>query len=185
MCYKAKKHAKYAVRTKWSPDGTFFASASYDRTVRLYSCSYEDNEESGDSASFQCELVREFSFPRGGAIEAIIFHQGDGKLSLVVSAREDCCLHVINCGDLSDVRLLNMNELGDEHVSFSAMDISISPNGKYILVCTDKDKLLLLNFEDGKILRKFYGAENDMYAQPRHCWDASGKYLYATSQVGE
>ena len=27
----------------------------------------------------------------------------------------------------------------------------------------------------------FYGASNDEYSQPRHCWDPSGKYVYSVS----
>lgn len=27
----------------------------------------------------------------------------------------------------------------------------------------------------------FYGASNDEYSQPRHCWDPSGKYIYGVS----
>ena len=27
----------------------------------------------------------------------------------------------------------------------------------------------------------FYGASNDEYSQPRHCWDPSGKYIYSVS----
>lgn len=29
----------------------------------------------------------------------------------------------------------------------------------------------------------FYGASNDGYSQPRHCWHPGDLYLYATSQV--
>jgi len=27
-------------------------------------------------------------------------------------------------------------------------------------------------------ITNFYGATNDEYSQPRHCWDPSGKYIY-------
>ena len=30
-------------------------------------------------------------------------------------------------------------------------------------------------------IANFYGAKNDEYSQPRHCWDPSGKYIYGVS----
>ena len=30
-------------------------------------------------------------------------------------------------------------------------------------------------------ITNFYGASNDEYSQPRHCWDPSGNYIYAVS----
>ena len=38
---------------------------------------------------------------------------------------------------------LNMNVLGDDYVSFTAMDINISPNGSYILVSTGQLPIVL------------------------------------------
>jgi WD40 repeat protein len=31
-------HTKYVVRTRWSPDGQRFATASYDKSICLYGC---------------------------------------------------------------------------------------------------------------------------------------------------
>lgn len=31
---------------------------------------------------------------------------------------------------------MNMNAFGDDYVSFTAMDLNLSPDGKYLLVCT-------------------------------------------------
>ena len=30
-------------------------------------------------------------------------------------------------------------------------------------------------------IANFYGANNDEYSQPRHCWDPSGNYIYSVS----
>ena len=30
-------------------------------------------------------------------------------------------------------------------------------------------------------IANFYGSINDELSQPRHCWDASGKYIYGVS----
>ena len=40
-----------------------------------------------------------------------------------------------------------MNALGDEHVSFSARQLDISPDGKHLLVSTDSPRILLLRIQ--------------------------------------
>ena len=37
-----------------------------------------------------------------------------------------------------------MNANGDDHVSFSAMDVRCSPDGKLVAVSTDKDRIIIL-----------------------------------------
>ena len=32
-------------------------------------------------------------------------------------------------------------------------------------------------------IANFYGATNDEYSQPRHCWDSSGKYIYGVAII--
>lgn len=38
---------------------------------------------------------------------------------------------------------VNFNENQDDHVSFTALDVSVSPDGKYLLVSTDKSRLIV------------------------------------------
>ena len=50
------------------------------------------------------------------------------------------------CGGAAVVRLtrqLNMNALGDDHVSFSAAHLALSPTGDLLLVSTDTGRLVL------------------------------------------
>jgi len=75
-----------------------------------------------------------------------------------------------------------MNSFGDNHVSFNAMFVSYSPDGKYLLVSTDRERLIMYRVGCSTPVRNFYGALNDTYSQPRHCWHPSGKYIYSTSQ---
>jgi COMPASS component SWD3 len=77
---------------------------------------------------------------------------------------------------------MNMNAIGDDFVSFTAMDVSTSPDDKYILVSTDKDRLILYRSNTGQQVANFYGAISNEYSHPRHCWHPSGQYIYATSQ---
>lgn len=48
---------------------------------------------------------------------------------------------------------------------------------------TDKDRLILYNWENGKQITSFYGSINDEFSQPRHCWDPSGLYIYGVSAI--
>lgn len=66
------------------------------------------------------------------------------NLQLFLCVRGECCLHVFDV-DTHETDMINMNELKDDYVSFSAMDCSLSPDGKYVLVATDKDRVLLLS----------------------------------------
>ncbi|CAI8053608.1 Transcription initiation factor TFIID subunit 5 [Geodia barretti] len=81
-------------------------------------------------------------------------------------------------------RQMNMNSIGDDYVSFVPMHISFGPNGHFMLISTDQDRLLLYSWTNGKQIACFYGATNDELSQPRNCWDHSGKYVYGTSQDG-
>jgi hypothetical protein len=50
----------------------------------------------------------------------------------------------------------------------------ISPNGKYISVATDKDRLIIYARSTGTLVKNLYGANNDGFSNPRHCWHPSG-----------
>ncbi len=42
-----------------------------------------------------------------------------------------------------------MNAYGDSHVSFAALDVSFSPDGRYVLAATDRDRLILFDRATG------------------------------------
>ncbi|KJE94139.1 hypothetical protein CAOG_008825 [Capsaspora owczarzaki ATCC 30864] len=182
-------HTKFVVRVQWSPNGEYFATASYDHHVGLYrrvqkvSKPVEDDDDSDaeeEPAPFKFERVGHFLFE--GYAEALCFSpEGD---ELCMAARNDCFLHFVELTSGNYERSkMNMNALGDTHVSFTALDVSYSPFGKkYLLVCTDKNRLILYARETGEQLRHFYGTNNDEWSTPRHCWHPSGQYIFATSQ---
>ena len=89
-----------------------------------------------------------------------------------------------------------MNALGDDFVSFTALDVSTNPTDKYILVSTgklaesersviyfgvDRNRLILFDVESKRQLANFYGTKNDEFSQPRHCWHRNSQYIYAVS----
>lgn len=47
-----------------------------------------------------------------------------------------------------------------------------------IILSIDQDRILLYSLTNGKLITSFYGAMNDEFSQPRHCWDPSGLYIY-------
>lgn len=79
---------------------------------------------------------------------------------MLVAVREDNNIYSINLQTLEVSSLfsalwylhvfqktkLNMNANGDDHVSFSAMDINATPDGRYYLVSTDKDRMILYKY---------------------------------------
>lgn len=76
-----------------------------------------------------------------------------------------------------------MNASGDDHVSFTAMGLSSSANGKFLLVATDRNQIILYRTKTAKHVRNFHGADNDSYSHPVCCWSVDENYVYGTSQT--
>eukprot|EP00123_Amoebidium_parasiticum_P003415 comp14708_c0_seq1/m.11095 comp14708_c0_seq1/g.11095 ORF comp14708_c0_seq1/g.11095 comp14708_c0_seq1/m.11095 type:complete len:392 (-) comp14708_c0_seq1:370-1545(-) len=165
-------HLKYVNRVGFSRDGQYIVFGSYDKTATIHRKLEGKNEY---------ELAKRLSL--AGAVESLAFSH-DGK-ELVLGVRDDNYLHFI---DLTTPELkestLNLNELGDDWVSFSPLDITYSPNDKYLLICTDKDRIILYSRQDGKQICSFYGLAVGELAQPRALFHPSGRYIYATAQHG-
>jgi len=168
-----KDHGKYVAHACWAVNGDVFATAGHDRKVVVYR-----RAPGSDARSFEKVLEREFvAIP-----EAICFL--DDCVSLVVSVREDNYFHYVDTsgsGTADDLKV-NQNQLGDDHVSFTVLDLVLSPNGKYLLASTDKSRLILYLVGTSLQLRNFYGAVNDDLCQTRACFHPSGLFVYVTSQ---
>eukprot|EP00051_Salpingoeca_urceolata_P020471 m.307303 g.307303 ORF g.307303 m.307303 type:complete len:430 (+) comp19628_c1_seq3:2188-3477(+) len=178
--FTGEAHSKYVVRLAWSACGRFFASGSYDRAVHLYRRCDEDGADEPDGLSFV--LARKLSFK--GAVESLAFSRCEETPLLAVGIRDSNHIHLVNTTTFDQQRL-NVNALGDDHVSFNLLELSFSPDGNFILASTDKDKLILYDVQSGTQVRTFYGADSDCFSSPRHCWDPSGLYVYGTSQRAE
>eukprot|EP01132_Coremiostelium_polycephalum_P001094 gene1094-1385_t len=167
---KFNVHKKYVVRIRWSPDGTKFATCSYDKTVSLFG---KDEANEG-----QFKLIHSWDFTN--SVESLIFTPDSNQI--ITAVRESNYLYYLNTSDEFTTEKFNMNSNGDDHVSFSAMEFSITPNSKYLMVSTDRNRLILFKLGTDKQVRNFYGAFNDQYCTTRNIIDPSGKYLYSTSQ---
>jgi len=102
--------------------------------------------------------------------------------TLVVAVRDDNYLHYIDTEDGKEINRYNMNAVGDDHVSFSALHINSSPNQEYLLVSTDLHRLIMFECGGAKQVRNFFGSVNDQYSHPVNCWSSEGRYVYSTSQ---
>jgi len=167
---KWKLHTKYVVRVKWSPDGLFFATASHDRSVGVYSFEPETRK---------VEFLKQLFF--SGAVEAIQFTK-DTK-QIIIAHRDDPNLRYVNMDDWSVIKY-NMNALGDQHVGFTPLEIVLSPDGQHLAVCTDKSSAILFKTGTPYQAKIFYGFKNDEFSQPRATFDSSGLF-YITSQDGK
>jgi WD40 repeat protein len=166
LIQRFKDHSKYVVRVCWHPNGTHFATCSYDHNVCVY-------KKEGDSFVLQKRL------PFRANVEAIQFTPIGNKL--LIAVREDNYIHSYDLQSQQDLKW-NMNANMDDHVSFSALDLAVYPNSHYLLVATDKERVILFNTETERQMRNFYGSVNDSFSQPRVAWDHSGRYIYCTSQ---
>lgn len=99
--------------------------------------------------------------------------------SIIFAVREDNYFHEIGLHDFKEIKW-NMNANMDDHISFSVLNISFSEDEEYLLVSTDRDRVILYRYGSSNPVRNFYGASNDLYSQPRNCWqNKSNKYIYS------
>eukprot|EP00698_Gefionella_okellyi_P007776 TRINITY_DN1901_c0_g1_i2.p3 TRINITY_DN1901_c0_g1~~TRINITY_DN1901_c0_g1_i2.p3 ORF type:complete len:145 (-),score=26.00 TRINITY_DN1901_c0_g1_i2:8-442(-) len=76
-------------------------------------------------------------------------------------------------------RKWNMNANGDDFVSFTALDLAVSADNRFVLVATDKMRLILFHLDPFKQVRNFYGLPTSEMGQVRCCFDLTGQYVYA------
>ena len=194
-----KDHGKYVVAIGWRQDGRLLASASYDKSVNLYSVALPT-----DGAAPKMEkkvTVRVDSTP-----EAILFapaplpaplpsssttpHEG---WELIIAARDtkdliylscsDEDLHEAGAGGLPRRRLVSLNESAwDDHVSFAPLSLALTPNAKHLLVATDHHVHFLTALGDSARVRVFVGHSCGEYGKPRVAFSPCGRFLYSNSE---
>ena len=109
---------------------------------------------------------------------------------------------------------INMNAIGDEHVSFSARQLDVSPDGRHLLVTTDSPRILLLRIQGDtmsptlltgptglsrirlQMLRcgrntgwtqlrtQIFGLPMDKFHSSVAAWHSSGYYVMAAAAAG-
>ncbi|KAI9358567.1 WD40-repeat-containing domain protein [Zopfochytrium polystomum] len=148
-----RDHTKYVVRASFSPDGEWFATAGYDKTANIYRLQEprdsdqqeplgkEDGHDQGNPPQY--EKVQTLYF--NGPVECLAFVRTDGASgTLIIGARNDNYLHFVTLPKVGDasttttsIRRWNMNSNNDDWVSFTPMDLAVSPSGRFLAVYTD------------------------------------------------
>uniref|UniRef100_A0AAV1TYF0 Uncharacterized protein n=1 Tax=Peronospora matthiolae TaxID=2874970 RepID=A0AAV1TYF0_9STRA len=178
-----------AFQVAWSASGLLFATGASDKVVNVYQCSGLV-EGGGESGGEQCKKIKSFYF--NGTIEALVFAP-DAVLEdmeagremrhelLLIAVRDDCYVHYVDCITFEKERV-NMNPDGIEHVSYTIMDLSLSPSGKYLLAATDSNRNFIFAVKQNAALRNFYGHKAGPYSQPRAIWHPSEKYVISNNE---
>ncbi|KAG2525009.1 hypothetical protein BBO99_00003070 [Phytophthora kernoviae] len=185
-----------AFKVAWSASGLLFATGSSDKSLNIYQCSQLVRADARDThGGEKCEKIKSFYF--NGTVEAIVFapspstasEEGVSELSvepsshevLVIAVRDDCYVHYVDCSTFEKERV-NMNPDGIEHVSYTIMDLALSPSGKYLLAATDSNRNFIFSIKRNVVLRSFYGHKAGPYSQPRATWHPSEKYVVSNNE---
>jgi WD40 repeat protein len=182
------EHKKYVVCGKWNPAGTHYVTGSHDGTVQLYGPSTPSSAIAAASSSSSSSPVSPvIGWRRIGQIEfsanveAVEWIDAE---SFYVAVREDNYLHHIGIasGDLRELSKYNTNEFGDDHISFSVLDMALAPGGNAVMLATDHHRVILMQAASGHQIRNFYNLPNDGYSTPRLAFSPGGKFAYVTCQ---
>ena len=165
---KTHEHTKYVIAVEFAPDGASFASASHDGTVVTYT-------RSAVTGAFALHHRWEYR----NAVETVAWLSSS---VLCVAPREDNYLHLMHVPSRTEQARVNMNLTGDDHVSFSAMNIAASPDASLLAVATDQHRLIVLAAGTPIQVRNYWGLQNDGYSTPRVSWSRSGRFVYVSQQ---
>ncbi|KAG5463098.1 MAG: WD40-repeat-containing domain protein [Olpidium bornovanus] len=203
---RMRDHTKYVSRLAFTPGAAeHLVTGSYDGTLVVYrrvasfapagedlvERNWADAAEAGIVPAGWPAYRMAHRFKFKGRIDALAVLPRSPN-TVVVGVRDDNYLHYINLDALEDVKV-NMNVNDDDWVSFSAVDISPSPSGEYVLVTTSAPtgRLILFETHTSRQVRNFYdpwlcsaSAPGDVaneLGQPRSLWHPSGRYVYSTA----
>jgi len=178
---KFKDHTKFVVRAKFAMDGAMFITGSHDKTVNFYKAQQHQSDDTNELPVYTLDKTMIFK----GAVESmcVLPPSKNRAPTVVIGTRDDNYLHYIDLTNYSTTKY-NMNVNKDDWVSFTPMDISVSPHndGGYLLVTTDAPtgRQILFRTDSALQLFNYYGVPTDGFSTPRHTWDRSGKYFYVS-----
>ncbi|KAG0275057.1 hypothetical protein BGZ95_009212 [Linnemannia exigua] len=178
---KFKDHTKFVIRARFAMDGAAIITGAHDKTVNIYKVKEDENQINGGLPAYVLDKTLIFK----GAVEGmcVLPSSKNRPPTVVIGTRDDNYLHYVDLSNYSIVKY-NMNVNKDDWVSFTPMEISVSPHneGGYLLVSTDSPtgRQILFRTDSALQLFNYYGVPTDGFSTPRHAWDRSGKYFYVT-----
>ena len=179
-------------------------SASHDKTVLLYEIDKRACSDTlGDSSTTPTPTVNvtlKYKLSLKEIPEDVIFcylpagfteegftmseHSSSGKeLHIIVPTRGVAHLTYISCETLKHKNVSLNDQEWDTHCSFNVLHMSVSPDGKSLLVATDKDFHIIMRIGTNKRLSLLAGHMCNEYGKPKTSWDVSGKYVISNNQA--
>ena len=126
------------------------------------------------------------------SIVAHCMHEADSRRRLAPQGAAPIMIRV----RLQAEELLNMNEKGDDHVSFTAARLALSPSCRHLLVCAADGRMFVfaLHFDASvassigtagmQLVTLIAGVQSDTFFVPCAAWHPSGGYVVAADARG-
>lgn len=113
-----RDHTRHGtLRVAWSPSGRLFATGASDKTVNIYRCAAAETGGAGELEGGEQEHATKLkTFYFNGTVEALVFAPATegsegaepsgsaGPETLIISVRDDCYLHYVDCSTLEKER---------------------------------------------------------------------------------
>ncbi|KAJ2992953.1 hypothetical protein HDV02_002737 [Globomyces sp. JEL0801] len=169
---KWNTHEKYVNKSLFSGDGEWFVTGSHDHSVNIY------HRLQTQPLSYHFQQKLKFK----GIIESLCFFNSES--TLIVGIRNDHNLHYIHLPSMEET-LVNMNANGDHWVSFSPMDLALSPNEKFLAVYTDSKagRIIIYYNKTSNIVLNLWNTIVDEFSMPRLVWNPMGIRFKTHSRI--
>lgn len=103
------------------------------------------------------------------------------EVELIIGLRDSSELVYMSCSDYTQ-RQVSLNERAwDSHPSFVPLQLSLSPDRRYLLVATDKSMHVVLRLGTNIRVRTLAAHSTGEFGKPRVRWDTTGRYVYCNS----
>ena len=166
-----KAHQKYVHRATIVSGRQLLVTASHDHTVSVWNMADEYRR------------VQQFKY--GAVPEGI----AASDTRLFIAVRETHLLQAVELdalvGGTAEPVGLNVNSLGDDHVSFSMLDVAVTRNS-IVALASDRDRVFVYWVTEGacKLLQTLTGMASDSLAAARCQFSQSGRLLFTSSADG-
>jgi WD40 repeat protein len=168
-------HRKYVKSLAWSCHEPTLATASANGSIHIYKITPPTAFEPSMKVSFITSL--HWNDP----VETCLFLPNH---KFTCHVRGTPFLQYFNENTFEPEKQVNLNadssENHDYHVSFTIMDLQLSPNKQYLAAATDAHRNMILDL-DGVIIRNLYGHTADGFSTPKIVW-ANDSYVVSNTQ---